>query len=60
MFKVLSTLKVNKSPGPDGIQPKLLRELAKELAPPLKILFEKTLNEGILPRSWKEAEVRPI
>ena len=60
MYKVLNSLKLNKSPGPDGIHPKILRELSRELSAPLKTLFDRTLDDGRLPSSWKEAEVRPI
>ena len=60
VHKVLSSLKVNKSPGPDLIHPRLLKELAKELASPLKKLFHKTMNVGKIPDKWKMAEVRPI
>ena len=60
MLKVLNSLKTCKSPGPDTIHPRLLKELVRELAPPLRMLFQKTLDEGILPDAWKEAEVKPI
>ena len=60
LLNVLKSLNVNKSPGPDGIHPKILRELCNELSYPLKVLFDKTMNEGKLPKGWKEAEVRPI
>ena len=50
----------NKSPGPDGLHPKLLKSCSTTLANPLRILFEKTLFEGILPDDFKIAEVRPI
>ena len=60
MYKVLNSLKINKSPGPDDIHPKILRELSRELSAPLKTLFDRTLNDGRLLSSWKEAEVRHI
>ena len=60
VFKVLKSLKVNKSPGPDGVHPKVLSELAQELCSPLKKLFDKTMREGKIPNKWKLAEVRPI
>ena len=60
MCKVLTSLKVSKSPGPDLIHPRLLRELAQELSYPLKKLFNKTTSEGKIPAKWKIAEVRPI
>ena len=43
MEKALMNLNVNKSPGPDGLHPRVLRELASVLSYPLKILFDKML-----------------
>ena len=60
MEKALFNLNPTKSPGPDGFHPKLLKSCSTSLANPLKILFEKTLAEGILPEDFKIAEVRPI
>ena len=56
----LKALNVNKSSGPDGVHPRILKELANELCTPLHKLFERSLKEGKIPRLWKEAEVRPI
>jgi hypothetical protein len=60
MSKALQKLKVDKSPGPDQIHPKILKELCNELAYPFKVLFDKTMIEGKIPKDWKEAEVRPL
>ena len=60
MEKALHSLNVNKSPGPDEIHPVVLKELAKELTVPLKILFDKTISCGKIPSKWKVAEIRPI
>ena len=56
----LSILKEDKSPGPDKIHPRILKELSGELALPLKLIFDKSLHEGKLPTEWKLAEVKPI
>ena len=56
----LRALNVNKSSGPDGVHPRILKELANELCVPLFKLFQRSLKEGKIPRVWKEAEVRPI
>ena len=56
----LSSLKVDKSSGPDNVHPKILKELSGEIAMPLKLIFEKSLDEGKLPKEWKIAEVKPI
>ena len=39
IFKKLSKLKTSKSPGPDGIHPRVLQELSEELVEPLHLLF---------------------
>ena len=60
MENQLKSLKINKSPGPDGIHPKLLYECAKVLAYPLKLLFDATMKTGKIPSKWKIAEVKPL
>ena len=59
-MKQLENLKVNKSPGPDCLHPRLLKELSSELKGPLTILFKRSLGEGLLPRDWKDAHITPI
>ena len=58
--KALMKLKVGKSPGPDQLHPRMLRELASVLKIPLFILFRKSLDKGQLPLQWKCAHVSPI
>ena len=58
--KKLNKLKPSKSPGPDGLHPRLLKELAPSLSHPLSILFQSLLNEGVFPRDWLVAHVSPI
>ena len=57
---VLGRLKPNKSPGGDGLHPRVLVELKNEMATPLRMIFTRPLQEGQLPPSWKEANVTPI
>ena len=56
----LKNLNITKSEGPDGLHPRILKELAHELAHPLKLLFDKTILQEKIPTAWKLAEVRPI
>ena len=56
----LSHLDGNKAEGPDGIPPKVLKELSDELAYPIAILFNKSLEKGTLPKIWKNADVVAI
>ena len=48
----IKKMKHNKSPGVDGIPPKLLKALAK--------VFNVSLYEGIVPSNWKEANITPL
>ena len=57
---LLSVLKVQKSPGPDGIHPRFMQELATELCKPLAMIFEKSIETAKLPKQWKVARVSAI
>ena len=56
----LTHLKSTSSPGPDGIHPQVLKEAAEQLAKPLAILFNKSLDVSCLPDVWKLGVVVPI
>ena len=56
----IKMMKTNKSPGVDGITPKLLKEIVNEISTPLAIFFNISLKEGIVPAEWKEANVTPL
>ena len=58
--KALGNLKPDKSPGPDGISPRILKELRSELAPACTTLFQKSYDTGEVPQDWKLAHVCPI
>ena len=60
VFKALKNLNISKSPGPDGMHPRVLKELARELAHPLHRLFNKSIQEGRIPDKWKVASVKPL
>ena len=58
--KLLKNLKPKKAAGPDRIKPVFLQELREELAPILKVLFERSLESGAVPHIWNSANVSPI
>ena len=60
VLKKLKRLKVNKSPGPDGMHPRVLKETAEAICTPLSIIFNKSLEEGKLPQSWKDAHITAL
>ena len=46
--------------GPDEIHPRVLRELAEEIAEPLSIIYQRSLLTGEVPEDWRLANVTPI
>ncbi|KAF1468861.1 hypothetical protein FQV17_0013719, partial [Megadyptes antipodes antipodes] len=57
---LLCHLDAHKSMGPDGIHPRVLRELAEELAKPLSIIYQQSWLTGEVPDDWRLASVTPI
>jgi hypothetical protein len=60
VLKLLQKLNRNKAVGPDNIRPKILKELAPEIAPILTIIFRKSLETGEVPPDWRLANVNPV
>ncbi|XP_070619981.1 polyadenylate-binding protein 4 isoform X1 [Erythrolamprus reginae] len=56
----LRELNEYKSPGPDGLHPKVLKELADTIAEPLLLIYQISWITGDLPEDWKRADVVPI
>jgi len=56
----LSNLDTHKSKGPDGMHPRVLRELADAIAEPLSIIFERSRRTGEVPKDWRKASVTAI
>jgi len=46
--------------GPDGIHPRVLRELAEQLAKPLSIFYQQSWLTGEAPYDWRIASVTLI
>ena len=65
--KHLQKLNPNKASGPDSVKPIVLKNLCivlknlcKEIAPDLAVIFQKSLNTGQVPKDWTKTCVTPI
>jgi hypothetical protein len=58
--KLLKNLDPTKACGPDNLSPRVLKEVAVELAPALTFLFQASICSGVLPSVWKTANVSPV
>ncbi|KAF4795109.1 hypothetical protein TURU_095920 [Turdus rufiventris] len=58
--ELLSRLDIYKSMGPDGIHPRVMRELVDELVKLLSIVYRQSWATGEVPDDWKLANVTPI
>ena len=58
--KKIKAMKDNKSPGMDGIPPKLLMETVEQISIPLARVFNLSLKEEVVPFEWKEANIIPL
>ena len=60
VLKRLHKLKPAKSPGPDGLHPRVLKEAADIITKPLTTIFNKSMKEGMVPDDWKQAHVTAL
>ena len=57
MFKYFN---IYKSPGPEGISPRILRECRQVLSSPLRLFLNRSFSLGQLPKMWKNANITPV
>ena len=58
--KLLTNIVTSKAVGPDGIPNQVLNMCATELAEGLTKIFQKSIDTGILPEDWRNANVAPV
>ncbi|KFV93053.1 RNA-directed DNA polymerase from mobile element jockey, partial [Fulmarus glacialis] len=56
----LYQLNVHQSMGPDGIHPRVLKELVDVKAGPILIIYQRSWEPGEVPAAWKRANAIPI
>ena len=60
VFALITSLKCNKSCGPDNISPQLVKDNVYYLCEPLTYLYNLSLSQGIVPDQLKIAKVIPV
>ena len=60
VLKKLKNLDPSKSPGPDEIHPRVLKETATAIAPALTILYNNILTSHDVPEDWRTAIITAI
>ena len=60
VYSKLCNLKIDKSPGLDMIHPRVLYEMRDIIKYPLFLIYNKSLQSGVLPSEWKLAEVTAV
>ena len=58
--RIIKNLGSRKSPGHDLVKSDLVKVIASEIVYPLKLIFNKSLTDGIVPDALKIAKVVPI
>ena len=56
----LQDLRTDKAPGADLVHPRLLKELAVQVAYPLAIIFQQSIDQSRVPQQLRTANVIPI
>eukprot|EP00061_Rhincodon_typus_P003205 g19533.t1 len=60
VLEKMNGLKVDKPPGPDELNPGVLKDIAEEIVEALVVIFQETLEPGRVREDWKIANVTPL
>ena len=60
ILEAIDKLNVSKAPGPDGIHARIIKECKESFSTVFHVIFKKSLNEGLLPKQWKQANVKAL
>ena len=56
----VKNLNFHKAPGPDGITPRVMKELLEPAASILTTIFVTSYENGEIPDDWKNANITPL
>ena len=54
---LLENINISKATGPDNIPNRVLKQCAKQLAPALTCIYQRSLDSGELPKDWLSANI---
>ena len=60
IIKLLKELNPYKSPGPNNLRPRVLKEPADDVAPLLLLIYRKSLDTAEVPEDWRPINVTPV
>ena len=60
IINIINKINANKAHGFDDISVKMIKLCPELIAIPLKLIFQKCIQEGSFPNSWKKANVQPV
>lgn len=60
VLEKLHKLKADKAAGPDGLYPRVLREVSEIIFKPLSAIYRRSLETGEIPNDWKQGSIVPI
>ncbi|KAJ8021605.1 RNA-directed DNA polymerase from mobile element jockey [Holothuria leucospilota] len=58
--KLFANVKIGKATSPDGVTNMLIKTCSSQLAPVFTPIFQRTLDEGIIPEIWKTSIITPV
>ena len=60
ILKLLQNINPHKATGPDQIPGRFLKLCSKDMSFIFEVLFQASLDQGVVPSAWKEANVMPL
>ena len=60
VLRKLRGLRSDKATGADDLSPRLLSQIQVEVCHSMTVIFQKSLQSGVVPQDWKLANVTPI
>ena len=60
VIKALKNLDPNKTPGPDGLHPRVLMEVAEQIGDPVLKIYRESIQYSTIPEYWEVANITSI